>query len=125
MNKNIKRLITPYLSLALIILIIYGYVIFSGTTNKLSYSELQKDLNKNIVTEISISPNIEGSTYNITGKLKGYKKGETFYTVTPLSDDTLNYINKMQKKNKFKLNVVSFTVANADIFSVTSFTFSS
>ena len=64
-----------------------------------------QNLNKNKISELSISPNIEGSTYNITGKLKSYKTGETFYVVTPLSDDTLNYINKMQEKNKFKLTV--------------------
>ena len=70
-----------------------------------SYSEFQKNLEKNKITQISISPNKEGSTYNITGKLKGYSNNETFYVVTPLSDDTLNYINEKQKQNNFKLTV--------------------
>ena len=105
MNKNMKKMITPYISLVFIMVVIYLLVGFGGKTNKLSYSEFQKDLEKNKITEISISPNKEGSTYNITGKLKSYKTGETFYVVTPLSDDTLNYINKMKKKNNFKLTV--------------------
>ena len=105
MNKNFKRTITPYISLLFIMGVIYFLVSFTGTSNKLSYSEFQKNLTKNKVTEVTISPNKEGSTYNVTGKLKGYDKSETFYVVTPLSDDTVNYINKMQEKNKFKLTV--------------------
>ena len=105
MNKNIKRTITPYLGLLFIMVVIFFITGIGTKTNKLSYSEFQKNLNKNKVTQLSISPNREGSTYNITGKLKGYDKTETFYVVTPLSDDTLNYINKMQEKNKFKLTV--------------------
>ena len=105
MNKNMKRMITPYISLIFIMAVIYFLVGFGGKTNKLTYSQFQKNLEKNKVTEISISPNTEGATYNITGKLKSYKTGEVFYVVTPLSDDTLNYINKMQEKNNFKLNV--------------------
>ena len=105
MNKNVKRALTPYIALAFIMVVIYIIVGFGGKSNKLSYSEFQKNLNKNKVTQVSISPNKEGSTYNVTGKLKGYDKSETFYVVTPLSDDTVNYINKMQEKNKFKLTV--------------------
>ena len=105
MNKNLKKTLTPYIGLLFIIVTLIILTGFGTKTNKLSYSEFQKNLNKNKVTQLSISPNKEGSTYNITGKLKGYSKTETFYVVTPLSDDTLNYINSMQKKNKFKLNV--------------------
>ena len=105
MNKNLKKTLTPYIGLLFIIVTLIILTGFGTKTNKLSYSEFQKNLHKNKVTQLSISPNKEGSTYNITGKLKGYSKTETFYVVTPLSDDTLNYINSMQKKNKFKLNV--------------------
>ena len=105
MNKNVKRLITPYISLIFIMAVIYYVIGFGGKVNKLSYSEFQKNLQKNKVTEIRVAPDKEASTYNITGKLKKYSSGETFYVVTPLSDDTLNYINKMQDKNKFKLEV--------------------
>lgn len=105
MKKNVKRTISPYIALLFIIAVIYFITGMGSKVNKISYSEFQKDLNKNKVTEIRISPNSEGSTYNITGKLKGYKESESFYVVAPLSDDTLGYINNMQKKNKFKLNV--------------------
>ena len=105
MSKKIKRNVGPYLSLIFIIIAVYFISGMGTTTNKLSYSEFQKNLEKNKVTKISISPNTEGATYNITGKLKSYKKSEYFYVVAPLSDDTLNYINEMQTKNKFSLDV--------------------
>ena len=105
MNKNVKKTLSLYVSLAIIMVVIFLVTGLGGKTNRLTYSEFQKSLDKNKITEISISPNKEGSTYNITGKLKGYSSNETFYVVTPLSDDTLNYINQKQKENKFKLTV--------------------
>ena len=105
MNKNIKRTISPYLALIFIIAVVYLISGMGSKVNKLTYSEFQKNLSNNKVVELSISPNSEGSTYNIEGKLKGYDKNEYFYVVAPLSDDTLNYINTMQEKNKFDLEV--------------------
>ena len=105
MKKNVRRTISPYIALLFIIAVVYLLTGMGSKVNKLSYSEFQKNLNKNKVTEIRLSPNSEGSTYNITGKLKDYEKNESFYVVAPLSDDTLSYINEMQDKNKFKLDV--------------------
>ena len=105
MKKNFKKIVSPYIALIFIMVVIYFITGVGTSVNKLNYSEFQKNLTKNKVTEIKISPNKEGSTYEITGKLKGYDKNESFYVVAPLSDDTLNYINKMQEKNKFKLEV--------------------
>ena len=107
MNKNMKKTLSPYIALIFIIVALYFLTGMGASVNKISYSQFQKNLNKNKVTELKLSPNKEGSTYDITGKLKNYKKGESFYTVAPLSDDTLSYINKMQSKNNFKLSVTS------------------
>ena len=107
MNKNMKKTLSPYIALIFIIVALYFLTGMGASVNKISYSQFQKNLNKNKVTELKLSPNKEGSTYDITGKLKNYKKGESFYTVAPLSDDTLAYINKMQSKNNFKLSVTS------------------
>ena len=106
MNKNVKRNITPYIGLVFIMVVVYIVIGgIGGKSNKLTYSEFQKNLSENKVVEISISPDKEASTYNIKGKLKNYSDNETFNVVAPLSDDTLNYINKMQEENKFKLSV--------------------
>ncbi len=105
MNKNVKRNISPYIALIFIIIVIYLITGGTGTVNKLSYSEFQKELGNNKVEEITISPNAEGSTYNIEGRLKKYDKNESFYVVAPLSDETLNYIDSMKEKNNFKMKV--------------------
>ena len=106
MNKNIKRNVSPYIALVFIMLVIYFVTGGFGTSTKnLTYSEFQKYLKDNKVEEITISPNSEGSTYDIKGTLKSSKKNEYFYVVAPLSDDTLNYINSMKDKNNFDLVV--------------------
>ena len=107
MNKNFKKIISPYIALAFIMIIVYLIIGLRSDVNKITYSQFQKDLTKNKVTEVEISPNSEGSTYTIYGKLKGYKENEYFSTVAPLSDDTIKYINEMQEKNKFKVTVSS------------------
>lgn len=106
MNKNIKRNVSPYIALVFIMLVMYFVTGGFGTSTKnLTYSEFQKYLKENKVEEITISPNSEGSTYDIKGTLKDSKKNEYFYVVAPLSDDTLNYINSMKDKNNFDLVV--------------------
>ena len=106
MNKNIKRNVSPYIALVFIMLVIYFVTGgFGVSTKNLTYSEFQKYLKDNKVEEITISPNSEGSTYDIKGTLKSTKKNEYFYVVAPLSDDTLNYINSMKDKNNFDLVV--------------------
>ncbi|MBQ1551378.1 MAG: ATP-dependent zinc metalloprotease FtsH [Bacilli bacterium] len=106
MSKNTKRIISPYVSLLLIIAVIYLVSIsIGGTTNKLSYSQFQQKLIKNKVETVELSPSREGSVYRITGKLKGYKKNESYLVKAPLSDDTLNTINKYQTKNKFSVSI--------------------
>ena len=104
MSKNTKRLISPYIALFFILAVIYIVSIsLGGTTNNFSYSQFKQKLAKNKVESVEISPNKEGSVYRIAGKLKGYKKNETFLVKAPLSDDTLNTVNKYQSKNKFNV----------------------
>ena len=46
MSKKIKRNVGPYLSLIFIIIAVYFISGMGTTTNKLSYSEFQKNLEK-------------------------------------------------------------------------------
>ena len=79
MNKNIRRNVSPYIALLFIMVVIYFVVGGVGVSTKnLTYSEFQKYLKDNKVEEITISPNSEGSTYDIKGKLKNSKKNESF-----------------------------------------------
>ena len=108
MSKNTKRNVSPYLALALILFVVY-FVSSSLSTDvhKLSYSKFQSYLKKDKVETINISTNAKGGTYDITGKLKGYKNNESYYVVAPLSDETMVVINKYQDKNNVKINVKS------------------
>ena len=106
MNKNIRRNVSPYIALAFIMIVVYFVVGGIGVSTKnLTYSEFQKYLKDDKVEEITISPNSEGSTYEIKGTLKKSKKNESFYVVAPLSDDTLNYINSMKEQSSFDMTV--------------------
>ena len=106
MNKNIRRNVSPYIALLFIMIVVYFVVGGIGVSTKnLTYSEFQKYLKDDKVEEITISPNSEGSTYDIKGKLKKSKKNESFYVVAPLSDDTLNYINSMKEQSSFDMTV--------------------
>ena len=78
MNKNIKRTISPYIALLFIMIVVYFITGgFGGTSKNITYSQFQKYLKDDKVDKIVISPNSEGSTYNIEGKLKESKKNET------------------------------------------------
>ena len=106
MSKNAKRQIGPYLLLILVIVGIYMLSInLGGNINKLSYSEFQKDLKKDLVKTVEVSPNKEGSVYNITGKLRKYKKNESYIVKAPLSNETLKTIEKYREKNKYTVRI--------------------
>ena len=106
MSKNIKRQIGPYIALILLIVVIYLFSVnISGNIHKLSYSKFQKSLKENKVKTVEVSPNKEGSVYNISGSLKGYKKNESYLVKAPFSDETLNTIEKYREKNKYEVKI--------------------
>ncbi len=112
MNNKVKRNISPYIALLFIIIVMYLLTGGNSNINKLSYSDFQKSLKNDEVKTVVVSPNQKGSTYEITGKMKDYKKNESYYVVAPLSDETLSYITKMNDKNKFKLTVSADPASN-------------
>ena len=108
MSKNTKRLISPYIAIFIIIAVVfYLSTNFAGKTNTLTYSVFKQKLAKNKVETVEISPSKESSVYTITGKLKGYSKGEKYVVKAPLSDETLSTINGYQTKNKFEVEFSS------------------
>ena len=106
MSKNTKRQIGPYLLLILVVVGIYFFSInLGGSVKRISYSTFQKDLKKNLVKSIEISPNKEGSVYNISGELKKAKKKETYVVKAPYSNETLKTIEKYSEKNKISVRI--------------------
>ena len=71
----------PYLILIVVVLGTLLLLNFSGNkVNDLSTGELLKEINEGTITEITVTPKSSESVYYIEGKLKDYKKNESFKT---------------------------------------------
>ena len=103
-NQNVKKGMFPYFLLLVIALsIMFFYSMTSGTNKELSYNEFNQALLNNNIKEIVITPSTAAYTYQITGKLKDAKEGETFSVKTPLSDTVINSIVKASEEKDFKI----------------------
>lgn len=103
-NQNMKKGMFPYVLLLVIGLsILFFYSMTSGTNKELTYNEFNKALSNNNVEEVVITPSTSAYTYQITGKLKNAKEGETFSVKTPLSDTVINKIVAASEEKDFKI----------------------
>ena len=103
-NQNMKKGMFPYVLLLVIGLsILFFYSMTSGTNKELTYNEFNKALSNNNVEEVVITPSTSAYTYQITGKLKDAKEGETFSVKTPLSDTVINKIVAASEEKDFKI----------------------
>ncbi len=112
-NQNMKRGMVPYFLLLVIGLSLLIFYNMTNNINKeLTYNEFNNALNKNNVEEIVITPSSAAYTYQIKGKLKDAKDGETFTVRTPLSDTVINKIVKSSEEKDFKIISKSDPSAN-------------
>lgn len=113
-SQNMKKGMFPYvLLLAIGLSIMFFYSMTSGTNKELTYNEFNNALSENKVEEVIITPSTAAYTYQISGKLKGAKEGETFSVKTPLSDTVINKIVDASEKKDFKIVSKSDPSANA------------
>ena len=104
-KKEIKKGILPYVILIIIMLfVIYFFNVFNVKVNDLTYDTFINNLNNDEITEITITPSIDGGIYEITGKLKDYDKNESFRVSVPLSDEVMKQITDANLKYDFKIN---------------------
>ena len=101
MNKNsLKRGLLPYLFLILFVFgAYYAFNVMNRKVNALSYDKLIRLLDEEKVTELTITPKERAVTYEITGKLEGYKENETFFVRVPLSEAVMSEILSAQSGN--------------------------
>ena len=106
MKKNaVKKELVPYILLLLAALfILFSTNMFGGETHEFSYSEFEKNLKDNKITELSIVPRTASLVYEVTGKLDGYAKNESFFATIPLSEVTMDRILAAKDVKDFKLN---------------------
>ena len=104
-KKEIKKGILPYVILIIIMLfVIYFFNVFNVKVNDLTYDTFINNLNNDEITEITITPSIDGGIYEITGKLKDYDENESFHVSVPLSDEVMKQITDANLKYDFKIN---------------------
>ena len=108
MSKKTRRNLSPYIALVFVIGIIYLVTLtFGNDVHKISYSTFLKNLKKDKVETVEVSPSVKGSIYQLTGKLKGYTAKESYYTTAPLTDDTIKTLNEYRTKNNIKIKIHS------------------
>ena len=106
-NKSaVKRGLLPYLMLIVIfVAMFYVVTVMNNTVHVLTYDEFMKKLEKNQVTEITITTKQSAYTYDVRGKLKKYKEGETYYARLPLSDEVMRILVTSSEEQDIKMTV--------------------
>ena len=104
-RKTIRRGLAPYLLILLVMAgVLYFLTIANRKVNYLSYDEFMSEVNNGTVTEVTITPKVNASVYEISGKTKDYSDKESFFVRAPLSEQVMNQVLNFSKANNFKIN---------------------
>ncbi len=105
-KKVIKKGLLPYLFLFIIMLgVFYGVNVFNKKVNDLTYNEFITKIDSGKVTKLNLVARGSGYVYEVSGTLKGYKDGETFEAILPLSESVMKKIVEASDEQDFKLEV--------------------
>jgi len=94
-KQNTYLAMLPYIVLAIVIIATMFIMDFGRTeVHKLTTGELMQAIEKETVTEITITPKSSENVYYIEGKLKDYKKNESFKSkvITEEIDKVTDYV---------------------------------
>ena len=73
MSKKTRKNITPYIALVFVLAVIYIVsTMMTSKVHNINYSTFLKNIKKDNVETVELSPNTKGSIYEITGRMKGY-----------------------------------------------------
>lgn len=104
-KKNVKRSIVPYLLIAIFMVgVLYLLNLSGNKVNVITYDKFMAEVNKNNVTEVLITPRSRAGIYEISGKLKDYKDGETFYFKVPLAEESITKMIEASDDYGFSLD---------------------
>ena len=109
MNKKVvKRSFLPYVLLFLIIIVVMYFVnIGNQNINVITYDEFMKYADEGKIDKITITPKSRASVYEISGSLKDYKEGESFFLRVPLQTETIAKIYEAEETNSFKIETAN------------------
>ena len=103
-KKTVKRGLLPYLFIGLLMIGMYlMFNISNFKVTELSYDEFIENLDGGKIEVLEIVPRTSGYTYDVSGKLEGYKDNESFAAVLPLSDEVMKKIVEASDNQEFKL----------------------
>jgi len=106
MKRQTNKNLISYGTFALLLITIFVFAnLLNVVKHEFSYDKFISYLNNGEVTELKIIPRANSSVYEITGKLDGYKKNESFTLVAPLSDSVISNILEKGETQDFKINV--------------------
>ncbi len=104
-KKNMKRNVLPYLFVGLFILGVLYFMSFSNIkVTEFTYDEFVNQIKEEKIEEITITPRKSAGIYEISGKLKGAKEGESFFVKTPLSEKV---VSEVLENKDFKIETSS------------------
>ena len=94
----------PYLLLLVVVATSYIFLnSISTKVNELNYTELTTEINSGKVTELNVTPKNSSGVYELTGKMDGYKKGETFKVTVPYTDTVISSIYEAAEQHNLKV----------------------
>ncbi|MBR3523271.1 MAG: ATP-dependent zinc metalloprotease FtsH [Bacilli bacterium] len=103
-KKSIRKNAFSYIFLGIVILgVIYFVNVLNKKVNKLSYTEFKEAMINEKLETVTITPSSNAGIYELTGKLDGYKKNETYYVKAPLTDATIKEIYSLSEKYEFEI----------------------
>ena len=90
----------PYILLAIVVIGSYIFLRTLGNeVHELSYTELTTQIKLDNVEEIEVTPKSEYSNYEVTGRMKDYKKTETFKAIIPTESSVDKLLELADEKN--------------------------
>ena len=105
-KKSIRKGLFPYLIIGLIMVGILIFInIMNTKINYLTYDKFVKDLKD--VTELTITPRVSGSVYELEGKMKGYEENESFFLRAPLSESVMNTLLSGEEEYSYEITTKS------------------
>ncbi len=104
-KKAVKRGFVPYILIGVFMLGVLYFLNMSGKkVNVITYDQFMKEVNKENVTEVVITPRSRAHVYEVSGKLKNYKEGESFYFKVPLAEESITKIIDANELSTFSLD---------------------
>ena len=103
-KNNIKRTIVPYVVLGLILLaVLYVFEMSQVKVNQFKYDELISHIENGEVKDITLTPRVSSSIYQLTGHLKSYGENESFKIDLPYAEETAQIL--MSKASQYGIDL--------------------